>query len=57
VLGRPTTAQALGYTVVGGLAGFAAAFLVSDRPSEPLLFVTAILGAVLTLAVRHYARF
>ena len=41
----------------GGLAGFAAAFVVSDRPSEPLLFVTAILGAVLTLAVRRYARF
>ena len=49
--------QALGFMLAGGLGGFVAVFLVSDRPSMPLLFVTAALGAVLMLAVRRYARF
>lgn len=49
--------QALGFTLAGGFGGLLVVFLVSDRPSEPLLAVTATLGAVLTLAVRRYARF
>jgi len=47
----------LGLTVAGGVAGLLVVFLVADRPSEPLLLVTAALGAVLTLAVHRYARF
>jgi hypothetical protein len=49
--------QTIGFALAGGLAGFLAVFLLADRPSEPLVLVTAILGAVLTLALRQYARF
>jgi hypothetical protein len=49
--------HALGFSAAGGLAGLLVVFLVSDRPSLPLLLVTALLGGILTLAVRRYARF
>jgi hypothetical protein len=43
--------------LLGAAVGFVGPFLIADRPSEPLLLVTALLGAVLTLAVHRYARF
>lgn len=49
--------QALGFAAAGVVAGLVTVFLASDRPSVPLLLVSAALGAVLALAVRRYARF
>jgi hypothetical protein len=49
--------KTIGFGLAGGLAGLAAVFLLADRPSEPLVLVTTLLGVVLTLAVRQYARF
>jgi hypothetical protein len=43
--------------LLGAAAGFLGPFLIADRPSGPLLLVTALLGAVLTLALHRYARF
>jgi len=46
-----------GFVLVGAALGFLGPFLFADRPTEPLLLVTTLLGAVLTLAVHKYARF
>jgi hypothetical protein len=46
-----------GLVLLGAAAGFLGPFLIADRPSGPLLIVTSLLGAVLTLAVHWYARF
>jgi hypothetical protein len=46
-----------GLILLGAAIGFLGPFLVADRPTEPLLLVTTLLGAVLTLAVLTYARF
>jgi uncharacterized membrane protein YeaQ/YmgE (transglycosylase-associated protein family) len=46
-----------GFGLVGAVIGFLGPFLIADRPSEALLVVTSMLGAVLTLAVHRYARF
>lgn len=43
--------------LVGAAAGLLIPWLVIDRPAELLLLVTAVLGSVLILAVRRYARF
>jgi uncharacterized membrane protein YeaQ/YmgE (transglycosylase-associated protein family) len=43
--------------IAGGAVGFFAAFRLTDHPSDLLLLVTTLLGAVLALAVHHYARF
>jgi hypothetical protein len=45
------------YVLLGAAVGFLGPFLIADRPTEPLLLVTSLLGAVLTLAVHRYARF
>lgn len=42
---------------VGAAAGFLLPWALLDRPAGALLVVTAALGAILTLAVRRYARF
>jgi hypothetical protein len=42
--------------VAGGIAGFVGGFL-AGHPSDLLLIVTSLLGAVLTLAVHRYVRF
>jgi hypothetical protein len=46
-----------GLLLFGAAIGFLAPFLVADRPTEPLLLVTTLLGGVLTFAVHRYARF
>ena len=46
-----------GLLLVGALAGYFVPWLLVDGPSGPLLLVTAVLGSVLTLAVRRYTRF
>jgi hypothetical protein len=43
--------------LAGALAGFFLPQLWLDRFSMPLLVTTALLGLVLALAVRRYARF
>ena len=47
----------IGLGIAGGMVGFVSAFPLADRPSDLLLIVTTLLGVVLTLAVRRYARF
>jgi hypothetical protein len=54
--GRRTLSQ-IRLAVIGALAGFFLPMLWLDRISMPLLVTTAVLGLVLTLAVRRYARF
>jgi hypothetical protein len=49
--------RTFGFVLFGAAVGFVGPFLIADRPSEPLLLVTSLLGAVLTLAVHRYARF
>ena len=45
------------YTAVGAMGGFSIGVFIADRPNQLLLpFVTAALGAILTWAVRRYAR-
>ena len=44
-------------TLSGAAAGFLAGLLLVEQPSQLFPFVTAMLGAVLTQAVRRYARF
>jgi hypothetical protein len=46
-----------GLILLGAGIGFLGPFLIADRPTEPLLLVTTLLGAVLTLALHTYARF
>jgi hypothetical protein len=43
--------------LLGAAVGFLGPFLIADRPSDSLLLVTSLLGAVLTFAVHWYARF
>ena len=45
------------FTLTGALAGFAAGLLLVEHPTQPFPFVTAMLGGILTLAVRRHARF
>jgi hypothetical protein len=49
--------RTVGFAFLGATLGFLCPFLVADRPTEPLLLVTALLGAVLTIALHRYARF
>ena len=47
-----------GVAVLGAVAGFIVGLTMVQQPNQLLLpFVTAALGAVLTWAVRRYARF
>jgi hypothetical protein len=46
-----------GLLLLGATAGFFMPWLLVDHPSGPLLTVTAVLGSVLTLAVRRYTPF
>ena len=47
-----------GYAATGAVVGFIAGAFMVDKPDQLLLpFVTAALGALLTWAVRRYARF
>jgi uncharacterized membrane protein YeaQ/YmgE (transglycosylase-associated protein family) len=41
----------------GAIAGLALTWILVERPADMLLLVMAILGSVLTLAARRYARF
>jgi hypothetical protein len=47
----------IGLLLLGATAGYFIPWLLVDGPSGPLLAVTALLGSVLTLAVRRYTRF
>ena len=48
----------IGYALLGALAGFIIGVTMVEQPTQTLLpFVTAALGAILTWAVRRYARF
>jgi xanthosine utilization system XapX-like protein len=49
--------RSIGYGVAGALVGCLLTFMLVNRPAEPLLFIMAILGSILTLAARRYARF
>jgi hypothetical protein len=49
--------RTFGFVMLGAVIGFLSPFLFADRPTGPLLLVTALLGAVLTLAVHSYLRF
>jgi hypothetical protein len=49
--------RTVSYVLLGAAVGFLSPFLIADRPTELLLLVTSLLGAVLTLAVQRYARF
>lgn len=44
-------------TLAGAAAGFVAGLLLIENPTAPLPFITAMLGGILALAVRRYARF
>ena len=48
----------VGVAVIGGFLGFIVGIMLADSPDQlPLPFVTAALGAILSWAVRRYARF
>jgi hypothetical protein len=49
--------RAMSLGIGGGVVGFFSAFPMAEYPSDLLLVVTTLLGAVLTLAVHRYARF
>ena len=48
----------IGYALIGAVVGFVIGVNMVEQPAQALLpFVTAALGAILTWAVRRYARF
>ena len=46
-----------GFAVIGAIVGFIVGMTMVEQPTQLLPFVTAALGAILTWAVRRYARF